>query len=97
MSTRNRGGTGRAERERKQLRDVSDALLRRMNELKDLEKRKRLLEISTPEFHEAADAVAEKSREIFALAHDEQAVGNRIDERQDVATEDVDPTSRRGR
>lgn len=85
-----------AEEERDRLRDVSDALLGKMNELKELETRKRHLQISTPAFHEAADQVADKSREIFSLAHDEQATGNRIEHRQGVATEDVEPRSRRG-
>ena len=85
-----------AERERERLRDDSDALLDKMNELKDLESRKRRLEISTPAFHEAADAVADKSREIFTLAHHEQATGDQIGERQGMATEEVEPSTQRG-
>ena len=80
-----------AERELRRVRDDSDELLEKMNRLKDLEMRKRTLEVSTPEFHDAADAVADVSTEIFAMAHDEQAAGNRIEHRQGVATEDVEP------
>jgi hypothetical protein len=78
-----------AERELHRVRDDSDELLEKLHRLKDLEKSKRQLEVSTPAFHDAADAVADVSSEIFALAHDEQAAGNRIERRQGVATEDV--------
>jgi hypothetical protein len=80
------------DRERQRVvRDDSDALLGKMHELKDLESRKRHLEISTPAFHDAADAVTDASREIFSIAHHEQVAGSRIDERQGIATEDVEP------
>jgi hypothetical protein len=80
-----------AERELQRVRDDSDALLEQMERLKRLETRKRQLEVSTPEFHEVADEVADTSREIFNIARDEAAAGNRIDRRQGVATEDVQP------
>lgn len=82
-----------AERELHRVRDDSDELLEKLNRLKELETRKRQLEVSTPEFHDAADAVADVSSEIFSLAHDEQAAGDQIERRQGVATEDV-PTDR---
>ncbi len=53
-------------------------------------RRKRHLEVSTPEFHEATDGVAEVSSDIFRLARDEQAAGDRIERRQRVTTEDVE-------
>ena len=80
-----------AEQELRRVRHDSDQLLEKLNELKRLEERKRRLEVSTPEFHKTADAVAEVSSEIFRLGHDEQATGNRIERRQGVATEDVEP------
>ena len=80
-----------ADRELRRVRDDSDDLLEKLNRLKDLEKRKRRLEVSTPEFHDAADAIADVSTEIFSVAHDEQAAGDRIVRRQGVATEDVEP------
>ena len=80
-----------ARRELHRVRDDSDELLDKLNRMKELESRKRKLEVSTPAFHEAADAVADVSREIFSLAHDEQAAGDRIERRQGVATEDVPP------
>ena len=80
-----------AERELRRVRNDSDDLLEKMNRLKDLEKRKRHLEVSTPEFHDAADAVADVSSDIFRIARDEQAAGDRIERRQGVSTEDVRP------
>ncbi len=80
-----------AERELRRVRNDSDDLLEKMNLLKDLEKRKRHLEVSTPAFHDAADAVADVSTEIFRVAHDEQAAGDRIERRQGVSTEEVEP------
>ena len=80
-----------AERELRRVRNDSDDLLEKMNLLKDLEKRKRHLEVSTPAFHDAADAVADVSSEIFRVAHDEQAAGDRIERRQGVSTEEVEP------
>ena len=80
-----------AEQELRRVRDDSDDLLEKLNRLKALESRKRHLEVSTPDFHDAADAVADVSSEIFSLARDEQAAGDRIERRQGVATEDVEP------
>jgi hypothetical protein len=81
-----------AERELRRVRDDSDDLLEKMNRLKDLEQRKRHMEVSTPEFHDAADEVADVSSEIFRLARDEQTAGDHIDRRQGVSTEDVEPS-----
>ena len=80
-----------AEQELRRVRHDSDDLLEKMNRLKDLEQRKRHLEVSTPEFHDAADEVADVSTEIFRIARDEQATGNQIDRRQGMTTEDVRP------
>ena len=80
-----------ADREMRRVRDDSDKLLEKLDRLKDLEKRKRTVEVSTPEFHELADAVADVSTDIFATAHHEQAAGDRIERRQGVATEDIRP------
>ena len=80
-----------AEQELRRVRDDSDQLLKKLNELKDLEQRKRRLEVSTPAFHDAANKVADVSSEIFRIGHDEQAAGDRIERRQGVNTEDVQP------
>ncbi len=44
------------------------------------------------DFHELADAIADKSREIFATASQERAIGDEIDKKQGVTTEDVEPS-----
>ena len=80
-----------AERELRRVRDDSDDLLEQLQRLKGLEERKRHLEVSTPEFHHAADQIADVSSEIFRTARDEQAAGDRIGRRQGVSTEDVEP------
>lgn len=79
-------------RKTEHVRDVSDRLLQELDELKALERHKRQHEISTPPFHELADAVADKSREIFATASEEQVTGDEIDVRQGLAIEEVQPS-----
>ena len=80
-----------AEQHERRLRHDSDALLDEIEALRAMEREKRTYQISTPEFHDLADAITEKSREIFAIAADERATGNRIDERQAETTDDVEP------
>ncbi len=80
------------ERDQQHLRRDSDALLDEIEELKAMERTKRQHEISSPEFHELADQITDKSRHIFAIAADERVTGNRInDNPEGKATEDVDP------
>jgi hypothetical protein len=74
---------------RRQVRDVSDGLLKKLRELKDLEAYKRRLDIGSREFDRLAGEIADKSREIFDLAHAEKAAGDRIDEPKGIAIEDV--------
>jgi hypothetical protein len=80
------------ERDEQHLRRDSDALLDEIDELKAMESTKRQHEISSPEFHDLADRVTDKSRHIFAIAADERVTGNRIDNNPEgKTTEDVDP------
>jgi hypothetical protein len=44
-------------------------------EMRDLERQKRHAARSTDEFHALADAVEEKAREAFTLAHEQNLVG----------------------
>lgn len=81
-----------AERKEEQLRDVSDQLLEDLEAIKRLEQEKRQLEISSPRFLELADAIAEKSREIFALAAEQRRTGNEIGTPLGVSTEQVPPS-----
>jgi hypothetical protein len=79
----------------RRLRGDSDTLLRKLDELKDLEQEKRQVLISSDRFHQLADDIEGKSREVFEVAADERYTGNRIPETQDVSTEDVTPTPTR--
>ncbi len=81
---------GPDERDLRRVRNDSDALLEQMNRLKDLETRKRRLEVSTPAFHAIEDEVLDTTREIFNTARDEAAASNRVD-RHGLTTEDIDP------
>jgi hypothetical protein len=73
------------------LRRDSDALLEGIAEMRSMEREKRQHQISTPEFHELTDAITDKSREIFSIAADEQATGNRTEQQPDRTVEDIDP------
>ena len=58
------------------LTDASNKLLGALNHLRDTEKRKRQLPISTPAFHELADEVNRTSNEVFRLARREDRLGD---------------------
>ncbi len=57
--------------------------------VKRLERAKRSHPISTPEFHELAEEIADHARKVFRLAEDEDSMGDRIptdgDDINDVA------------
>ena len=55
------------------LRDDSDRLLRAVDELRALEREKRLQEASSRPFHDLARQVEEKAREVFRLAEQQDA------------------------
>lgn len=76
----------------RRLRGDSDALLRKLDELKDLEQEKRHVLISSDRFHQLADDIEGKSREVFEVAADQRYTGNRIPETQDISVEDVTPS-----
>jgi hypothetical protein len=65
-------------RERRILK-ASDDVLRSVAELKDLERRKRKQNVSTPEYHALADEAQAKSREIFRAAREETAAANDLE------------------
>ena len=77
--------------EQQDLRDHSDRLIEEIEAIKALEVEKRGHEISTPEFHQLAEAIVEKSRDIFRLAAEENFVGDEIDEPQGVSIDEVRP------
>jgi len=71
------------------LRENSDSLLAAVREIRDLERTKRGQKLSSPEFHETAEEITDKSRRVFEIARDEEAVGNELDGPRDKTTEDV--------
>ena len=74
----------------RQVRDDSDDLLRALEDLKRMEKAKREADISTPSFHELAEAVEDQARHVFDVAADETVHGNRAPT-TDVSTNEVRP------
>ncbi len=58
------------------LRADSDRLLRAVDELRALERERRLQEVSSPPFHALALRVEEKAREVFRLAEQEEEDGS---------------------
>ena len=73
------------------LRDVSDRLLRDLEELKALEREKRGEPISSPQFNRLARVIEIKSRDIWELASDERAFGEQIEGGEPDAVDDVEP------
>lgn len=57
------------------LDEQSRKLLRAVDEVRSLERQKRGVGRSTPEFHDLAAEVEHQSRRVFQLAADEQAMG----------------------
>jgi hypothetical protein len=72
--------------DRQRLTDASNALLRAAQRLRDLERRKRTVDISSAEFHALADEIAAVSRDVFNRAHEEAALDDGI-ERQSRSIE----------
>ncbi len=79
------------DRKKGQLRDVSDRLLREMEELTELEREKRAEPISSPQFNRLARVIEIKSRDIWELAADERAFGEQIEGGEPDAVDDVEP------
>lgn len=74
---------------REHLRDNSDELLTALDDLKSLEREKRTREISSPAFHGMAEAIEDKSREVFRIAAAEREIGDSFEESQGVSTDEV--------
>jgi signal transduction histidine kinase len=71
------------------LRDDSDRLLQAVDELRALEREKRLQDVSSGPFHDLARQVEEKAREVFRLAEQQERHGSEAD--HDDPIEDTDP------
>ena len=67
----------------------SERLLEAVGEIRGLEEEKREVEMSTPRFHDLADRIAERARDVFGYATDERDRGDELSERQDRSIEDV--------
>ena len=78
---------------RRAITRASNRLLRAVDELKVLEKDRRDETISTPPFHRLAADVKAKSREIFRMADDQEALADRIPT-QDRSIEETDRAER---
>ena len=61
---------------KRRLAAESDALLREAEAVRDLERQKRTMPISTPDFHRTADEIAERGRRVFRLAVSEERTGD---------------------
>jgi hypothetical protein len=72
------------------VRRDSDALLDAVREIHDLESEKRREQMSTPEFHDKAREITERSREVFRIAADEERAGDEVDSPQEKTIDDVD-------
>ena len=86
-------GTGEAtdDHAAREVRRDSDALLDAVRELHDLEREKRRQKVSTPEFHDAARHITDRSRDIFRLAAEEERAGDETDRGDAKTINDVRP------
>jgi len=74
------------------LGDRSNQILQAVEDLRSMEQEKRGEDISTPPFHELADAIKDKSREIFRIAEDQRQIGESIP----TGHESIDDVERTG-
>ncbi|MEA2518233.1 MAG: hypothetical protein QOF49_313 [Chloroflexota bacterium] len=61
---------------RDRLNDVSDRLLMIVDEVRDLERRKRSMPVGSPEFEDLADAIVARSRDVFRASIEERNIGD---------------------
>jgi hypothetical protein len=78
--------------ERRVLRTDSDRLLDAVDELRALEREKRTLDVSSKPFHDLAERVEAKAREVFRLAGQESDDGDRADALVDAGRAEGDGT-----
>jgi hypothetical protein len=67
----------------------SDQLLAAVDEIRSLESRKRQVQMSSPEFHRAAEEIERKARAVFGIARAQREVGEALSERQGESIDDV--------
>ena len=78
----------------REVRDDSDDLLHELGELKRMEKAKREADISSPPFHELAEAVEDQARLVYRVASQETTDGDRAPT-SEVSTNEVRPSDDR--
>ena len=78
---------------KRELSGESARILEAIDELHDMEVEKRQRPISTPEFHRLAEAITDKSRDVFRIAIDQEEAGNESP-RGEETIEDVDRRER---
>ena len=64
------------DQKKRALTDTSNKLLEAIQHVRDTEKRKRQVPISTPAFHELAEEVNRASNEVFRLARRQDRLGD---------------------
>ena len=70
------------------LENDSDQLLAAVDEIRKLESEKRHVQMSSPEFHRAAELIERKARAIFGIARAQREVGEALSETQDESIDD---------
>ena len=58
--------------------------LKAVDDIRGLEEEKREAEMSTPQFHELADRIAARARDVFGYANDERDTGDELSRRQSM-------------
>jgi hypothetical protein len=70
------------------LENDSDQLLAAVDEIRTLESRKRQVQMSSPEFHRAAEDIERKARAVFGIARAQREVGDALSEPQGESIDD---------
>jgi hypothetical protein len=74
---------------RDELDEESKRLLRSVDEIRRLEKQKREEPMSTPRFHELANAVESASKAVFQTSRHQRVMGDELSEPQETTINDV--------
>jgi hypothetical protein len=79
------------ETHRRAVRRSSDKILEAVDDLRAAERRKRQLQMSSPEFHELADEVKRKADAVWREAAMEAVEGDALTTTSSITTEEVPP------
>jgi hypothetical protein len=78
---------------KRKLSERSAQILGAIDDLHQMETEKRRQPISTPQFHRLAEDISRKSRDVFRIAIDQEAIGDEA-QRGEQSIEDIDRLSR---